>query len=114
MLECQLKILSQVLPWGLILEQGRSVILSDILGLEDHLGDMDFKVTGTKQGVTALQMDIKISGITSDLMREAMEQARVGRLHILGKMEEALMTPRKTLAPYAPRIFNLQVKARSN
>ncbi|MGB0909972.1 MAG: polyribonucleotide nucleotidyltransferase [Nitrospirales bacterium] len=95
---------------GLILEQGRSVILSDILGLEDHLGDMDFKVTGTKQGVTALQMDIKISGITPALMKEAMEQARVGRLHILGKMDEALTTPRDTLAPYAPRIFNLQVK----
>ncbi|GJL63840.1 MAG: polyribonucleotide nucleotidyltransferase [Nitrospirales bacterium] len=95
---------------GLILEQGRSLILSDILGLEDHLGDMDFKVTGTKQGVTALQMDIKISGITSDLMKEAMEQARVGRLHILEKMDEALTTPRETLAPYAPRIFNLQVK----
>ncbi len=95
---------------GLILEQGRSVILSDILGLEDHLGDMDFKVTGTKEGVTALQMDIKISGITPDLMREAMEQARAGRLHILEKMDEALTTPRESLAPYAPRIFNLQVK----
>ena len=95
---------------GLILEQGRSVILSDILGLEDHLGDMDFKVTGTKHGVTALQMDIKISGITPDLMREALEQARLGRLHILKKMDEALSTPREALAPYAPRIFNLQVK----
>ena len=95
---------------GLILEQGRSVILSDILGLEDHLGDMDFKVTGTKHGVTALQMDIKISGITPDLMREALEQARIGRLHILEKMDEALATPRESLAPYAPRIFNLQVK----
>ena len=95
---------------GLILEQGRSVILSDILGLEDHLGDMDFKVTGSKHGVTALQMDIKISGITPDLMREALEQARLGRLHILEKMDEALATPREDLAPYAPRIFNLQVK----
>ena len=95
---------------GLILEEGRSVILSDILGLEDHLGDMDFKVTGTKQGVTALQMDIKISGITPDLMKDALEQARLGRLHILEKMDEALSMPRETLAPYAPRIFNLQVK----
>jgi len=95
---------------GLILEQGRSLILSDILGLEDHLGDMDFKVTGTKQGVTALQMDIKISGVTPALMKEALEQARVGRLHILEKMDAALATPRETLAPYAPRIFNLQVK----
>ncbi|GJL52585.1 MAG: polyribonucleotide nucleotidyltransferase [Nitrospirales bacterium] len=95
---------------GLILEQDRSLILSDILGLEDHLGDMDFKVTGTKQGVTALQMDIKISGVTPALMKEALEQARVGRLHILEKMDAALATPRETLAPYAPRIFNLQVK----
>ena len=95
---------------GLILEEGRSIILSDILGLEDHLGDMDFKVTGTRQGVTALQMDIKISGITPDLMKDALEQARLGRLHILEKMDEALSTPRETLAAYAPRIFNLQVK----
>ncbi len=95
---------------GLILEEGRSIILSDILGLEDHLGDMDFKVTGTRQGVTALQMDIKISGITPDLMKDALEQARLGRLHILEKMDEALSTPRDTLAAYAPRIFNLQVK----
>ncbi|GJL56244.1 MAG: polyribonucleotide nucleotidyltransferase [Nitrospirales bacterium] len=95
---------------GLILEEGRSLILSDILGLEDHLGDMDFKVTGTKDGVTALQMDIKISGITSELMKEALAQARDGRLHILEKMDEALAIPRETLAPYAPRIFNLQVK----
>ncbi len=95
---------------GLIKEGERVVILSDILGLEDHLGDMDFKVTGTKSGVTALQMDIKCAGITTDLMREALEQARVGRLHILGKMEEALSTHRPNLAPYAPRIFTLQIK----
>ena len=95
---------------GLILEDGKSIILSDILGLEDHLGDMDFKVTGTKHGVTALQMDIKISGITPDLMRQALAQAKEGRLHILEKMEDALATPRENLAPYAPRIFNLQVK----
>ena len=95
---------------GLIMEGDDVVILSDILGLEDHLGDMDFKVTGTSQGVTALQMDIKIAGITPDLMRQALEQARVGRLHILGKMEEALSSPRSHLAPYAPRIVNIQIK----
>ena len=95
---------------GLIMEGNDVVILSDILGLEDHLGDMDFKVTGTSQGVTALQMDIKIAGITPDLMRQALEQARVGRLHILGKMEEALASPRSQLAPYAPRIVNIQIK----
>jgi len=95
---------------GLIKEGDRVVILSDILGLEDHLGDMDFKVTGTRHGVTALQMDIKIGGITTDLMRDALEQARLGRLHILEKMDEALSGPRPNLAPYAPRIFTLQIK----
>ncbi len=95
---------------GLIKEQDRVLVLSDILGLEDHLGDMDFKVTGTKNGVTALQMDIKISGITSELMREALEQARVGRLHILDRMREALAAPRKNLSPFAPRIFTLKIK----
>ena len=95
---------------GLIMEGDDVVILSDILGLEDHLGDMDFKVTGTSQGVTALQMDIKIGGITPDLMRQALEQARVGRMHILGKMDEALSSPRSHLAPYAPRIVNIQIK----
>ncbi|NKB81495.1 MAG: polyribonucleotide nucleotidyltransferase [Nitrospirales bacterium] len=95
---------------GLIKEGDRILILSDILGLEDHLGDMDFKVTGTKDGVTALQMDIKIKGITTDLMRQALEQARVGRLHILEKMAESLSAPRSQLAACAPRIFNLQIK----
>ena len=95
---------------GLIMEENQVVILSDILGLEDHLGDMDFKVTGTKEGVTALQMDIKIAGITPDLMRQALAQARDGRMHILAKMEESLSTPRPHLAPYAPRISNFQIK----
>ena len=95
---------------GLIKEGNRVLILSDILGLEDHLGDMDFKVTGTRDGVTALQMDIKIQGITTDLMRQALEQARVGRLHILEKMRESIAAPRESLAPYAPRIFTLQIK----
>ncbi len=95
---------------GLIKEKDRVLILSDILGLEDHLGDMDFKVTGSKNGVTALQMDIKIQGITTNLMQQALEQARVGRLYILDKMLESLATPRPNLAPYAPRIYNLQIK----
>lgn len=95
---------------GLIKEQDRVMILSDILGLEDHLGDMDFKVTGTENGITALQMDIKISGITTDLMKQALEQAKQGRLHILGIMKEALATHRDNLAPYAPRIHTIQIK----
>jgi len=95
---------------GLIKEGDRVIILSDILGLEDHLGDMDFKVTGTKNGVTALQMDIKIGGINTELMRQALEQARTGRLHILERMNEALAAPRPDLAAYAPRIFTIQIK----
>lgn len=95
---------------GLIKEGARVLVLSDILGLEDHLGDMDFKVTGTKNGVTALQMDIKIGGITSALMRQALEQARTGRLHILEQMRLALAEPRKNLSPFAPRIFTLKIK----
>lgn len=95
---------------GLIKDGDKVIILSDILGLEDHLGDMDFKVTGTREGVTALQMDIKIKGITIDLMGQALEQARTGRLHILEKMQESLASPRDSLAPYAPRIYTLQIK----
>jgi polyribonucleotide nucleotidyltransferase len=95
---------------GLIKEGSRVMVLSDILGLEDHLGDMDFKVTGTKHGVTALQMDIKIAGITSALMRQALEQARTGRLYILEKMAEALKAPRPNLSAFAPRIFTMKIK----
>ncbi|MBA2487606.1 MAG: polyribonucleotide nucleotidyltransferase [Nitrospira sp.] len=95
---------------GLIKEGDQVLVLSDILGLEDHLGDMDFKVTGTKNGVTALQMDIKIGGITSALMREALAQAKTGRLHILERMAEALNTPRTKLSAFAPRIFPLKIK----
>jgi len=95
---------------GLIKEGARVMVLSDILGLEDHLGDMDFKVTGTKDGVTALQMDIKIAGITPALMRQALDQARTGRLYILGRMAEALAGPRSNLSPFAPRIFTLKIK----
>jgi polyribonucleotide nucleotidyltransferase len=95
---------------GLIKEGDQVLVLSDILGLEDHLGDMDFKVTGTKNGVTALQMDIKIGGITSGLMREALAQAKAGRLHILERMAEALNSPRTKLSAFAPRIFPLKIK----
>ncbi|HAS53951.1 MAG TPA: polyribonucleotide nucleotidyltransferase [Nitrospiraceae bacterium] len=94
---------------GLIKEGDRVVVLSDILGLEDHLGDMDFKVTGTSAGITALQMDMKIGGITIDIMRTALQQAREGRLFILGKMLETLATHRKTLNPYAPRIITMKI-----
>jgi polyribonucleotide nucleotidyltransferase len=95
---------------GLIKEGDQVLVLSDILGLEDHLGDMDFKVTGTKHGITALQMDIKISGITPELMRQALEQAKAGRLHILGQMQKALSSPRLNLSPFAPRIYAMKIK----
>jgi polyribonucleotide nucleotidyltransferase len=95
---------------GLIKEGDDVIILSDILGLEDHLGDMDFKVCGTKNGVTALQMDIKIGGITTALMQQALEQARLGRLHILSHMAKALPGPRADLSPFAPRIYTMKVK----
>ena len=94
---------------GLIKEGDKSVVLSDILGLEDHLGDMDFKVTGTKDGVCALQMDIKIAGVTKSLMKDALAQAKAGRLHILGEMLKALPEARTSLSPHAPRIFTIQI-----
>jgi polyribonucleotide nucleotidyltransferase len=96
---------------GLIKEGERHAVLSDILGVEDHLGDMDFKVCGTREGITALQMDIKISGITQALMAEALEQARQGRLHILDRMADALAEPRPALSPHAPRITTVKVPA---
>jgi polyribonucleotide nucleotidyltransferase len=89
---------------GLILEGDRFAVLSDILGDEDHLGDMDFKVAGTRDGITSLQMDIKITGITEEIMRVALFQAKDGRMHILGKMAEALTESRPGLGEYAPRI----------
>ncbi|HEY3346751.1 MAG TPA: polyribonucleotide nucleotidyltransferase [Nitrospirota bacterium] len=95
---------------GLIKEGDKYVVLSDILGLEDHLGDMDFKVTGTKDGVCALQMDIKIKGISKSLMKEALDQAKEGRLHILGEMLKALPESRASLSPHAPRIFTIYIK----
>lgn len=94
---------------GLVEHEGKVAILSDILGLEDHLGDMDFKVAGTAQGITAIQMDIKITGVSSDIMRQALDQARQGRLHILQCMEDILKTPRQHLSTHAPRIIQVKV-----
>jgi polyribonucleotide nucleotidyltransferase len=85
------------------------VILSDILGDEDHMGDMDFKVAGTREGITALQMDIKIAGLSKPIMKEALEQARAGRLHILGKMEEIIAKARPEISPYAPKVLALHI-----
>ncbi len=95
---------------GLIKEGEKTVVLTDILGLEDHLGDMDFKVTGTEAGITAFQMDVKISGVTHEIMEKALDQAKHGRLHILGKMKEILSSPREDLSAYAPRIFTMKIK----
>jgi polyribonucleotide nucleotidyltransferase len=95
---------------GLIKEGDQVMVISDILGLEDHLGDMDFKVCGTAQGVTALQMDIKIAGITAQLMEKALAQARDGRMHILERMRTALTAPRTQMSPYAPRIYTIKIK----
>jgi len=94
---------------GLIKEGDDFVVLSDILGDEDHLGDMDFKVAGTEKGVTALQMDIKIQGITEEIMKVALAQARQGRLHILGEMAKALTAPRTELSEYAPRLLTIKI-----
>jgi len=94
---------------GLILEGARFAVLSDILGDEDHLGDMDFKVAGTSNGVTSLQMDIKIAGITEEIMKVALAQAKDGRLHILGEMAKALTTSRAELGEFAPRIETLKI-----
>ncbi|NLY47123.1 MAG: polyribonucleotide nucleotidyltransferase [Tissierella sp.] len=94
---------------GLIKEDDKVAILSDIQGMEDHLGDMDFKVAGTREGITAIQMDIKIGGIDRDILEEALERARIGRLHILSKMEETISEPREELSPYAPKIFTMNI-----
>ncbi len=94
---------------GLIKEDSRFAILTDILGDEDHLGDMDFKVAGTKEGITALQMDIKISGLTKAIMEKALAQAKDGRLHILAEMDKVMPRSRESLSDYAPRIHALQV-----
>ncbi|HVI26774.1 MAG TPA: polyribonucleotide nucleotidyltransferase [Xanthomonadaceae bacterium] len=94
---------------GLVKEDDRFVVLSDILGDEDHLGDMDFKVAGTENGVTALQMDIKIQGITEEIMQVALKQAKAGRLHILGEMQKAITAPRAELSEFAPRLLTMKI-----
>jgi polyribonucleotide nucleotidyltransferase len=94
---------------GLVLEGGKFEVLTDILGDEDHLGDMDFKVAGTADGVTALQMDIKIEGITSEIMKVALEHARSARLHILGEMAKVLSTPREQMSEWAPTIITIKI-----
>jgi len=96
---------------GLVMDEktGKYAVLSDIAGAEDHYGDMDFKVAGTASGITALQMDIKVSGITTDVMRKALEQARQGRMHILGKMKNAIETHRTNISQHAPRIVTIRI-----
>jgi polyribonucleotide nucleotidyltransferase len=94
---------------GLIKEGNSFAVLSDILGDEDHLGDMDFKVAGTEKGVTSLQMDIKIAGITEEIMRQALEQANAGRMHILGEMAKAITGARTELGEHAPRIETIKI-----
>ena len=94
---------------GLIKEGDDYIVLSDIAGVEDHLGDMDFKVAGTEKGITALQMDIKITGVTFDILTDALSQAKEGRTHILGKMAECIDAPAEELSEYAPRITSIQI-----
>ena len=94
---------------GLVMEGNRYAILSDIAGAEDHYGDMDFKVTGTEDGITALQMDIKVGGINAMILQEALEQARKGRMHILGIMNQVIAEPREELSEFAPRIITLMI-----
>ena len=94
---------------GLIKEDDREVILTDMLGTEDFLGDMDFKVAGTTEGITAVQMDIKIDGVTPELMRRAIHQAREARIAVIEQMNAVINQPRAELSPYAPRIYTLQI-----
>ena len=94
---------------GLVMEGDEYRVLSDILGLEDHLGDMDFKVAGTSEGITAFQLDIKIEGITPAIMRNALEQAKEGRLHILNEMNNTIAQPEKALSPFVPKILMIMI-----
>ncbi len=111
LLDCGVPIKKPVagIAMGLITENDKTVILSDILGEEDHFGDMDFKVAGTENGITGFQMDIKISGVTTEIMTKALEQAKKGRLHILGIMNETISEPRTTVSDYAPQIVKMKV-----
>jgi len=95
---------------GLVKEGDKVGILSDIMGSEDHYGDMDFKVAGTDKGITALQMDIKIDGVSVDIMRQALAQAREARLHVLGKMAETIKAPRTALSEFAPRFITIRIR----
>ena len=94
---------------GLIKHHDKVAVLSDIQGMEDHLGDMDFKVAGTEHGVTAIQMDIKIAGIDEQVLRQALKQAKAGRMHILGEMKKVITEPKPELSPYAPKIVKMQI-----
>jgi len=94
---------------GLITDNKRYVVLSDILGDEDHLGDMDFKVCGTRDGITACQMDIKVEGLSYDILTEALAQAKAGRMHILGEIEKTIKEPRPDYKPFVPRIVQIKV-----
>ncbi len=113
LMDCGVKMKKAVsgIAMGLITDEqtGQYAILSDILGDEDHLGDMDFKVCGTKDGITACQMDIKVNGLSYEILAEALEQARKGRLHILSKMEEAMPAPRQDYKPFVPRIIQMKI-----
>ena len=96
--------------YGLLMQDGKEVILSDILGDEDAMGDMDFKVAGSQEGIAAVQMDIKVKGITKEIMSQAVKQAQRGIAHILGIMAQTLEKPREILSPYAPRIWTLKIR----
>lgn len=111
MLDCGLKIKKPVsgIAMGLITKAGKFAVLSDILGDEDHLGDMDFKVCGTRDGITAVQMDLKVDGLPYEVMEQALEQAKAGRAHILGEMMKTISEPREDLKDHAPRVVQLQI-----
>ncbi|MCK4349204.1 MAG: polyribonucleotide nucleotidyltransferase, partial [Candidatus Krumholzibacteria bacterium] len=94
---------------GLVMEDGKHAVLTDILGLEDHLGDMDFKVTGTRDGITAFQMDVKVAGISRQIMEQALEQAHGARLKILDSMDAVISKPRESISPYAPKIVQIKI-----
>ncbi len=109
LMDCGIKLRKPVsgIAMGLIAEKGKFAILSDILGDEDHLGDMDFKVTGTRDGITATQMDIKVDGLSYEVLERALEQARLGRLHIMDKLTETIAEPREDFRPFVPRIVQM-------
>ena len=111
LMDAGVPILSPVagIAMGLVIDGDRYAVLSDILGVEDHLGDMDFKVTGTSKGITAFQMDVKVAGITEDIMKQALEQARQGREYILGVMNQTISSARPDISPYAPKITMIKV-----